>query len=96
MQDARQINTHLDSVFDAKSDIYVIPLLYPDIFILMYQALIFPFLYFQHRQGAQDHISRAGDPRNGGRGDRLLPWAGHLRALPSLGGATLGGGGRAQ
>ena len=55
-----------------------------------------PRLVFQHREGVQDPLPGAHHPRHGGRGDRLLPRPGAVRALPQGGGAPLGGGRRPQ
>lgn len=51
---------------------------------------------FQHRQGVKGGVTGAGHPRHGRRGDRFLPRLGHLRAMSTCRGASVGGGRRAQ
>lgn len=50
----------------------------------------------QHRQGVQSGVTGAGDSRHRGRGHRLLPRPGHVRALPACRRAPVGAGGGAQ
>lgn len=51
---------------------------------------------FQHRQSLKGGVSSPGHPRHRRRGDRFLPRLGHLRAMSTCRGASVGGGRRAQ
>lgn len=50
----------------------------------------------QHWESVPDPLAGAHHPRDGGRGDRLLPRPGAVRALSQSCGAPVGGGGGAQ
>lgn len=50
----------------------------------------------QHWESVKNPVAGAHHPRDGGRGDRLLPRPGAVRALPQGCGASVGGGGGTQ
>ena len=66
--------------------------------MLFYTWLLFltRSVLFQYRQGAQNHITSAGDSWYGRWGDRLFSWADHLRTMPTNCWPSVGGGSWSQ